>query len=149
MGPRAETNAYCKDRRTHTTTLAALLGVNFRQWQCHEKILLSNTSTLLNKNLGNLTQGVSLSILALFFFRDSTRHLLVSSHLVGTSDWGVAVRTRSNEVQVSSTPLNITMEHNNECLEDDFPWQMGWFSGSMLIFPDAACEWFFLLRNVF
>ena len=35
------------------------------------------------------------------------------------------------------TPLKINMEHNYEGLEDDFPFQLGGFLGSMIIFRGA------------
>ena len=38
------------------------------------------------------------------------------------------------------TPLKINMEHNYEGLEDDFPFQLGGFLGSMLIFSEAHSE---------
>ena len=40
-----------------------------------------------------------------------------------------------------TTPRKINIEHENDGLEDDFPFQMGVFSGSMVIFRGVVVRY--------
>ena len=78
--------------------------------------------------------------------------------LPGKSDWWVSEMGRSVRWKQTprktitaraykNTPRKINMEHNHGGLEDHFPFQMGDFVGSMLIFQGVPVWNQFVLSN--